>query len=128
MPHGIANTDESWHGLCACPLSFSMEAFIMTIGRKTLALLTAAVFGTGLVACQRGAEDKSASSQDSSSMNQAPRQGYTGPANPSTSSPPSTTDSTGQTQGGAMGDQTGSPSSTNPSNSQQQPQQNQQQR
>lgn len=79
------------------------------INSKTLALLAAAVIGTSLAACNRGGGDKSASNQDSSPMNQAPKQGYTGPATPSTS-PPSSSDN-----------QTGSPGSTNPSSSQPQP-------
>jgi hypothetical protein len=104
--------------------------FIMSISRKTLALLTAAILGTGLVACQRGGQDKSASSQDQ--MNQAPKQGYTGPASPSTSSPSTAPGSAGEAPGGQPSGDTGSPGSANPSNSQQQPQQqpqqNQQQR
>jgi hypothetical protein len=99
---------------------------MMTINRKMLALVGAAVLGTGLVACQRGGEDKSASSQDSSSMNQAPKQGYTGPGSPSMSPPPSS--STGSSTGSPAGtgsppgdNPTGSPGSTNPSGSQMQP-------
>lgn len=85
----------------------------MTISRKTVALLAAAVIGTGLAACHRGGEDKSASNQDT---NQAPKQGYTGPASPSTS-PPS-----GSENAPSSGDnQTGNPGSTNPSGSQPQP-------
>lgn len=102
----------------------------MVVNRKMLALLTAAIVGTGLAACQRSG-DQSASSQDSSSMNQAPKQGYTGPANPSTS-PPSSSDSSSTTQGQSSGDNTtGSPGSANPSPSQNPPQnqdQSQQQR
>jgi hypothetical protein len=92
-----------------------MEGSIMTINSKTLALLAAAVIGTSLAACHRGGEDKSASNQD---MNQAPKQGYTGPASPSTS-PPSSTGS--DTQPGQPSGSTGSPGSTNPSGSMQQP-------
>ena len=61
----------------------------MGIDHKALALLTAAILSTGLVACQRAGEDKTASSQNSSAPmsqapSQAPKQGYTGPATPST--------------------------------------------
>lgn len=87
----------------------------MAINRKTWALLTAAIIGSGLVACQRGGQDKSASSQDT---NQAPKQGYTGPASPSTSPPSS---SGGATSPSTGDNQTGNPGSTNPSGSQPQP-------
>ncbi len=90
----------------------------MIISRKTLALLAAAAIGTSLAACHRGSEDKSASSQDT---NQAPKQGYTGPASPSTSPPSSSSGTENQSAPSSGDNQTGSPGSTNPSNSQQQP-------
>jgi hypothetical protein len=90
----------------------------MAINRKVLVLLTAGFIGSSLAACHRGEQDKSASSQDSAPMNQAPKQGYTGPANPSTTPPPS---SPGAASSSPSDNQMGSPGSTNPSSSQPQP-------
>lgn len=99
----------------------------MMINRKMVALFTAAIVGAGLAACQRAGEDKSASSQDSP-MNQAPKQGYTGPASPTTSPPYSSggmaapAPGMSAPQGAASGeDQTGSPGSTTPGTTQKQP-------
>jgi len=111
--------------LAAIRLNSSMEAFNMMINRKMLALLTAAVLGAGLAACQRE-EDRSASSQDSA-KDQAPRQGYTGPGSPSTSPPSSSSGGMSAPAPGMSAPQgessgaTGSPGSINPSDSQKQP-------
>lgn len=91
----------------------------MTISRKMLALLAAAALGTGLAACQREAEDRSVTGE-APPMDQAPRQGYTGPGSPSASPPGS--EPGGAMQGGQSGDsQAGSPGSTNPSANQPRP-------
>jgi len=83
----------------------------MRMDNKALALLTAAILSTGLIACERAGEDKSASSQGSSAPmgqapSEAPKQGYTGPATPS--APAGTA---GEEKSGQPAEQTGSPSS-----------------
>lgn len=84
------------------------KVFIMSINSKALALLTAVALGAGLVACERAGENRSASSQDSTSpMDQAPRQGYTGP---STTTPPSTPPSSSSPSGTMGSDTPQSPS------------------
>ena len=59
----------------------------MRINNTALAVLMAAMVGSGLIACQRAGEDQGARSQGSSAPvsqapTQAPVQGYTGPATP----------------------------------------------
>ncbi|MDD5248901.1 MAG: hypothetical protein PHY45_07945 [Rhodocyclaceae bacterium] len=91
----------------------------MGIDHKALALLTAAILGSGLIACQRAGEEQTARNQDSSTpMNQAPKQGYTGPA---TSAPAA--GATSEEKSGQPADETGSPNSNQmkqPGNTEQQ--------
>ena len=88
----------------------------MRIDNKALALLTAAVVGAGLSACQNTGENQSVEQAVPAPMSeapdQAPRQGFTGPANPS--APLGTDDETPSGQPADQLDDLGSPMKLTP--------------
>lgn len=91
----------------------------MRIDNKLLALLAVAVFGGGLTACQSEVEEqKTAGTQGqdpTAPMNQAPRQGFTGPA---TITPPAESTSGEERQEGKQpAEQTGGEAASSPKQS-----------